>query len=50
MGPRLAGALGSLFKVGGKNMGQRRRGTRGARKDGVKSGVKKCGRAKTGLW
>jgi hypothetical protein len=30
----------SLFKVGGKNRGQRRRGRRGARMDGVKSGVK----------
>ncbi len=37
----MAGALGSLFKVGGKNRGQRRRGRRGARIDGVNSGVKK---------
>jgi hypothetical protein len=30
----LAGALGSLFKVVGKNRGQRRRGRRGAGIDG----------------
>ncbi len=36
----MAGALGSLFKVGGNNRGQRRRGRRGARIDGVKSGEK----------
>jgi hypothetical protein len=41
VGPGLAGALGSLFKVGGMNRGQQRRGKRGARMDGVKSGVKK---------
>ncbi len=41
MGPGFAGALGSLFKVGGNNRGQRRRGRRGARIDGVKRGVKK---------
>ncbi len=46
----LAGALGSLFKVGGNNRGQRRRGRRGARIDGVKSEVKQCGRAKARLW
>ena len=37
----MAGALGSLFKVGGNNRGQRRRGRRGARSEGVKSGGKK---------
>ena len=37
----MAGALGSLFKVGGNNRGQRRRGRRGARSDGGKSGGKK---------
>ncbi len=36
----MAGALGSLFKVRGKNTSQRRRGRRGARMGGVKSGVK----------
>ena len=36
----MEGALGSLFKVGGNNRGQRRRGRRGARSDGVKSGKK----------
>ena len=41
VGPGVAGALGSLFKVGGNNRGQRRRGRRGARIDGVKSGVNK---------
>ncbi len=40
MGPELAGALGSLFKVGGTNRGQQRRGRRGARMDGVKVGKK----------
>ncbi len=49
MGPGLAGALGSLLKVGGNNKGQRRRGRRGERIDGVESGVKKCGRAKARL-
>ena len=37
----MADALGSLFKVGENKRGQRRRGRRGARIDGVKSGVKK---------
>ena len=50
MGPGLEGALGSLFNMGGNNRGQRRRGRRGARSEGVKSGVKKCGRAKARLW
>ena len=37
----MEGALGSLFNMGGNNRGQRRRGRRGARSDGVKSGEKK---------
>ena len=37
----MEGALGSLFNMGGNNRGQRRRGRRGARSDGVKSGKKK---------
>ena len=37
-GAGVAGALGSLFKVGGNNRGQRRRGRRGARIDGVNRG------------
>ena len=34
----MEGALGSLFNMGGNNRGQRRRGRRGARSEGVKSG------------
>ncbi len=48
MGPGFAGALGSLFKVGGMNRGQRRRGRRGARMDGVKVGYKNAVELKLG--